>query len=136
MDNNIDDTVQFRRNDGEIYKIETKYVHLKSLIDHTLVFKFEAPKDILYEGEDFFKPIAMNEDIKVDIGGTGDIPCSFKTLSPIADKGEDDGVLMGLYTIVIQEIRKAPDLEEEENCETCMFYQECESKNVDNCDKF
>ena len=64
--------VIFKKENGEEFTFEDKYVQLTSLENKMLIFKFEASQDILKEGAEFFSTFNTYEQIKVDIGGTGD----------------------------------------------------------------
>ena len=75
--------VIFKKENGEEFIFDDKYVQITSLENKMLIFKFEASQDILKEGSEFFSTFNTYEQIKVDIGGTGDIPCYMKSLSPI-----------------------------------------------------
>ncbi len=96
----------FKKENGEEFIFDDKYVQLTSLENKMLIFRFEAPQDILKEGAEFFSNFKTYEHIKVDIGGTGDIH------------------LNGIFTLSLQQIVKAPDLEEEHNCQTCALMQD------------
>lgn len=116
----------FKKEDGEEFIFDDKYVHLTALENKMLIFRFEAPQDILKEAAEFFSTFKTYEHVKVDIGGTGDIPCYLKSLSPIVGRGpkKTNGEhLNGIFTLSLQQIVKAPDLEEEENCQTCALMQ-------------
>ena len=140
----IANVVQFKKENGEEFNFDDKYVKLTALEDKLLVFKFEAPQEILKEGRDFFEKFNTYEQIKVDIGGTGDISCYLKSLSPIVGRGPkktNGEYLNGIFTVSIQQIVKAPDLEEEHNCMNCALSQNgsCSIKDnseIDNCGDF
>ncbi len=117
----------FKKENGEEFIFDDKYVQLTSLENKMLIFRFEAPQDILKEGAEFFSNFKTYEHIKVDIGGTGDIPCYLKSLSPIIGRGPkktNGEYLNGIFTLSLQQIVKAPDLEEEHNCQTCALMQD------------
>ena len=110
--------VIFKKENGEEFTFEDKYVQLTSLENKMLIFKFEASQDILKEGAEFFSTFNTYEQIKVDIGGTGEIPCYMKSLSPIVGRGpkKTNGEhLNGIFTLSLQQIVAAPDPEEEQN---------------------
>ena len=99
----------FKKENGEEFIFDDKYVQLTSLENKMLIFRFEAPQDILKEGAEFFS--------------------NFKTydLSPIVGRGpkKTNGEhLNGIFTLSLQQIVKAPDLEEEHNCQTCALMQD------------
>ena len=62
----------FKKENGEEFIFDDKYVQLTSLENKMMIFRFEAPQDILKEGAEFFGNFKTYEHIKVDIGGTGD----------------------------------------------------------------
>ncbi len=118
--------VTFKKENGEEFTFDDKYVQLTSLENKMLIFKFEASQDILKEGAEFFSTFNTYEQIKVDIGGTGEIPCYMKSLSPIVGRGpkKTDGEhLNGIFTLSLQQIVAAPDAEEEQNCLSCALSQ-------------
>ena len=79
----IGNNVVFKKQLGLNYEIDQKYVGLKMKENNILSFNFRAPGDMINEVEDYFKRFKMGEPILVDIGGTGDIRCEFKGLSPV-----------------------------------------------------
>ncbi len=94
--------VIFKKENGEEFTFDDKYVQLTSLENKMLIFKFEASQDILKEGAEFFNTFNTYEQIKVDIGGTGEIPCYMKSLSPIVGRGpkKTNGEhLNGIFTL-------------------------------------
>ena len=111
--------VIFKKENGEEFTFDDKYVQLTSL-ENTY------------------------EQIKVDIGGTGEIPCYMKSLSPIVGRGpkKTNGEhLNGIFTLSLQQIVAAPDPEEEQNCLDCALSQNgvCSIKDNDeitSCDDF
>ncbi|MCI5737057.1 MAG: hypothetical protein MR277_03455 [Methanobrevibacter ruminantium] len=118
--------VIFKKENGEEFTFDDKYVQLTSLENKMLIFKFEASQDILKEGAEFFSTFNTYEQIKVDIGGTGEIPCYMKSLSPIVGRGpkKTNGEhLNGIFTLSLQQIVAAPDSEEEQNCLNCALSQ-------------
>ena len=84
--------------------------------NNILSFNFRVPGDLKDEVEGYFKRFKMGEPILVDIGGTGDIRCEFKGLSPVL-KSKDE---LDKYFIsaTLQEDKQYNPLEEEK-CETC-----------------
>ena len=44
----------FKKENGEEFIFDDKYVQLTSLENKMLIFRFEAPQDILKEGAEFF----------------------------------------------------------------------------------
>lgn len=128
----------FKKENGEEFIFDDKYVQLTSLENKMLIFRFEAPQDILKEGAEFFSNFKTYEHIKVDIGGTGDIPCYLKSLSPIVGRGpkKTNGEhLNGIFTLSLQQIVAAPDPEEEQNCLNCALSQNGVCSIKDNSEK-
>ena len=112
----IGNNVIFKKQLGLNYEIDQKYVGLKMKENNILSFNFRVPGDLKDEVEGYFKRFKMSEPILVDIGGTGDIRCEFKGLSPVL-KSKDE---LDKYFIsaTLQEDKQYNPLEEEK-CETC-----------------
>jgi hypothetical protein len=112
----IGSTVIFKKQLGLNYEIDQKYVGLKMKENNILSFNFRVPGDLIGEVESYFKRFKLGEPILVDIGGTGDIRCDFKGLSPVLkNKNEFDQYFI---SATLQEDKKFDPLEEEK-CETC-----------------
>ena len=109
--NDIGTNVIFKKQLGLNYEIDQKYVGLKMKENNILSFNFRVP-----EVEAYFKRFKLGEPILVDIGGTGDIKCDFKGISPVL-KNKDE---LDQYFIsaTLQEDKQYDPLEEEK-CETC-----------------
>ena len=100
--NEIGTNVIFKKQLGLNYEIDQKY--------------FRVPGALKDEVESYFKRFKLGEPILVDIGGTGDIRCDFKGLSPVLkSKDEFDRYFI---SATLQEDKKYDPLEEEK-CETC-----------------
>ena len=130
--------VIFQKDNGEEFIFDDKYVQITSLENKMMIFKFEAPQEKLKEGTDFFSKFNSYEQIKVDIGGTGDIPCYLKSLSHIVGRGpkKTNGEhLNGIFTLSLQQIVAAPDAEEEQNCLNCALSQNGVCSIKDNSEK-
>jgi len=114
--NEIGTNIIFKKQLGLNYEIDQKYVGLKMKENNILSFNFRVPGDLIKDIEAYFKRFKLGEPIMVDIGGTGDIKCDFKGLSPIL-KNKDE---MDQYFIsaTLQEDKQYDPLEEEK-CETC-----------------
>ena len=112
----IGNNVIFKKQLGLNFEIDQKYVGLKMKENNILSFNFRVPVDLKDEVEGYFKRFKMGEPILVDIGGTGDIRCEFKGLSPVL-KSKDE---LDKYFIsaTLQEDKQYNPLEEEK-CETC-----------------
>ena len=112
----IGNNVIFKKQLGLNFEIDQKYVGLKMKENNILSFNFRVPGDLKDEVEGYFKRFKMDEPILVDIGGTGDIRCEFKGLSPVL-KSKDE---LDKYFIsaTLQEDKQYNPLEEEK-CETC-----------------
>ncbi len=121
----ISNIVSFKKDDGNTYDFNDKYIGLKALDDNMFVFSVEAPQEIVGESMLFFESLKIFEPMSVDIGGTGDIRCYFKGVSPIVGKGPSiDGVSKnGFFTITLQELKPAvEDPEEDHVCVGCGFH--------------
>ena len=91
VSNEIGTNIIFKKQLGLNYEIDQKYVG-------------------------YFKRFKLGEPILVDIGGTGDIRCDFKGLSPVLkSKDEFDQYFI---SATLQEDKKYDPIEEEK-CETC-----------------
>ena len=112
----IGTNVIFKKQLGLNYEIDQKYVGLKMKENNILSFNFRVSGDLIGEIEAYFKRFKLGEPIMVDIGGTGDIKCDFKGVSPVL-KNKDE---LDQYFIsaTLQEDKKYDPLEEEK-CETC-----------------
>ena len=118
----IGNNVIFKKQLGLNYEIDQKYVGLKMKENNILSVNFRIPGDLKDEVEGYFKRFKMGEPILVDIGGTGDIRCDFKGISPVLkNKNELDQYFI---SVTLQE-DKTYDPIEEELCETfsgCGFH--------------
>ena len=112
----IGNNIIFKKQLGLNYEIDQKYVGLKMKENNILSFNFRVPETLKEEVEEYFKRFKLGEPILVDIGGTGDIKCDFKGLSPVL-KNKDE---FNQYFIsaTLQEDKQYNPLEEEK-CETC-----------------
>ncbi|MGN1363484.1 MAG: hypothetical protein ACI4VU_07265 [Methanobrevibacter sp.] len=123
--NDISNVVLFKRQNDDYYEFDDKYVGLKMLDNNVFVFSIEAPQEEVGKSMMFFENIAMFEPILVDIGGTGNIPCYFKGVSPVVGKGPmmNGTHKNAFYTVTLQELVNAPpDVEEEHECVGCGFH--------------
>ncbi|MBE6511282.1 MAG: hypothetical protein E7Z74_08530 [Methanobrevibacter millerae] len=112
----IGNNVIFKKQLGLNYEIDQKYIGLKMKENNVLSVNFRVPGDLKDEVEDYFKRFKLGEPILVDIGGTGDIRCEFKGLSPVLKS--KDAVDQYFLSATLQE-DKTYDSLEEEKCETC-----------------
>ena len=112
----IGNNVIFKKQLGLNYEIDQKYIGLKMKENNVLSVNFRVPGDLKDELEDYFKRFKLGEPILVDIGGTGDIRCEFKGLSPVLKS--KDAVDQYFLSATLQE-DKTYDPLEEEKCETC-----------------
>ena len=112
----IGTNVIFKKQLGLNFEIDQKYVGLKMKKNNILSFNFRVPGDITDEVETYFRRFKLGEPILVDIGGTGDIRCEFKGLSPVLKRKEE----MDSYFVsaTLREDKTYNPLEEEK-CETC-----------------
>jgi hypothetical protein len=114
--NDIGTNVIFKKQLGLNYEIDQKYVGLKMKENNILSFNFRVPGALINEVEAYFKRFKLGEPIMVDIGGTGDIRCDLKGLSPVLkNKDEFDQYFI---SATLQEDKQYDPLEEEK-CETC-----------------
>ena len=92
------------------------FLHEVKCKNNILSFNFRVPEDLKDEVESYFKRFKLGEPILVDIGGTGDMRCEFKGISPVI-KSKDK---MDYYflSVTLQEDKQYNPLEEEK-CETC-----------------
>ena len=112
----IGTTVLFKKQLGLNYEIDQKYVGLKMKENNILSFNFRVPGELKDEIEEYFRRFKLGEPILVDIGGTGDIKCDFKGISPVLkNKDEFDQYFI---SATLQE-DKTYDPVEEEKCDTC-----------------
>ena len=109
--NEIGTNIIFKKQLGLNYEIDQKYVGLKMKENNILSFNFRIPGSLKDEIEAYFKRFKLGEPILVDIGGTGDMRCEFKGISPVL-KNKDE---MDQYFIsaTLQEDKTY------EKCETC-----------------
>ena len=112
----IGTTVLFKKQLGLNYEIDQKYVGLKMKENNILSFNFRVPGELKDYIEEYFRRFKLGEPILVDIGGTGDIKCDFKGISPVLkNKDEFDQYFI---SATLQE-DKTYDPVEEEKCDTC-----------------
>ena len=112
----IGTTVLFKKQLGLNYEIDQKYVGLKMKENNIVSFNFRVPGELKDEIEEYFRRFKVGEPILVDIGGTGDIKCDFKGISPVLkNKDEFDQYFI---SATLQE-DKTYDPVEEEKCDTC-----------------
>ena len=112
----IGNNVIFKKQLGLNYEIDQKYVGLKMKENNILSVNFRIPGDLKDEVEGYFKRFKMGEPILVDIGGTGDIRCDFKGISPVLkNKNELDQYFI---SVTLQE-DKTYDHKKKKKCETC-----------------
>ena len=118
----IGTNIIFKKQLGLNYEIDQKYVGLKMKENNILSFNFRIPGNLKDEVEGYFRRFKMGEPILVDIGGTGDIRCIFKGISPVL-KNKDE---LDQYFIsaTLQEDKEYNPLEEEkcESCSGCGFH--------------
>ena len=112
----IGNNVIFKKQLGLNYEIDQKYVGLKMKENNILSVNFRIPGDLKDEVEGYFKRFKMGEPILVDIGGTGDIRCDFKGISPVLKNKNE--LNQYFISVTLQE-DKTYDPIEEEKCETC-----------------
>ena len=112
----IGNNITFKKQLGLNFEIDQKYVGLKMKENNILSFNFRVPGSLKDEVESYFKRFKLGEPILVDIGGTGDIRCDFKGLSPVLkNKNEFDQYFI---SAILHEDKQYDHLEEEK-CESC-----------------
>lgn len=121
MENNmatseIGTNVIFKKQLGLNFEIDQKYVGLKMKENNILSFNFRVPGSLVDDVEGYFKRFKLGEPIMVDIGGTGDIKCDFKGVSPVLKSKEE--IDRYFISATLQEDKQYNPLEEEK-CETC-----------------
>ena len=85
----IGNNVTFKKQLVLNYEIDQKYVGIKMKENNILSFNFRIPGALKDEVEAYFKRFKLGEPILVDIGGTGDIKCDFKGISPALKSKEE-----------------------------------------------
>ena len=116
--NEIGTNVIFKKQLGLNYEIDQKYVGLKMKENNILSFNFRVPGSLIDEIEAYFKRFKLGEPIMVDIGGTGDIKCDFKGISPVLkNKDEFDQYFI---SATLQEDKQYNPLDSSER-ECCLF---------------
>ena len=118
----IGTNITFKKQLGLNFDIDQKYVGLKMKDNNILSFNFRVPGSLKDEVELYFKKFKLGEPILVDIGGTGDIKCDFKGISPaLKNKDEFDSYFI---SAILQEDKTYNPLEEEkcESCSNCGFH--------------
>ena len=119
-DSDIGNNVIFKKQLGLNFEIDQKYVGLKMKENNILSFNFRIPGELKDEVEGYFKRFKMGEPILVDIGGTGDIRCEFKGLSPVLkNKNELDQYFI---SATLQEDKQYNPLEEEMRIPLNLFF--------------
>ncbi|WP_400237817.1 hypothetical protein, partial [Methanobrevibacter smithii] len=111
------DIVIFKKKLGLNYEIKQKYVGLKMKENNILSFNFRVPSALRDEVLEYFNRFQMGEPTAVDIGGTGDIKCIFKGISPVL-REENASEDYYALSVLLQETGKTVP-SEEELCETC-----------------
>ncbi len=114
--NEIGTKVLFKKQLGLNYEIDQKYVGLKMKENNILSFNFRVPGNLKDEVESYFRRFKLGEPILVDIGGTGDIKCDFKGISPVLENKEKSDQYF--ISATLQEDKTYNPIEEEK-CETC-----------------
>ena len=85
--------------------------------NNILSFNFRVPSALRDEVLEYFNRFQMGEPTAVDIGGTGDIKCIFKGISPVL-REENASKDYYALSVLLQETGKTVP-SEEELCETC-----------------
>lgn len=112
----IGNNIIFKKQLGLNFEIDQQYVGLKMKENNILSFNFRVPGSLKDEVESYFKRFKLGEPILVDIGGTGDMRCEFKGVSPVLKNKEKFDYYF--LSVTLQEDKQYNPLEEEK-CETC-----------------
>ncbi|MDZ4172086.1 MAG: hypothetical protein U1C19_07945 [Methanobacteriaceae archaeon] len=112
----IHPNVIFKKDNAETISLQEKYVGLKSRPNGLLAVNFRTPEDEINNLKEFFESFQNDEPIKMDIGGTGDIECSFKGISPILEQKDTAGFTYFFLSVTLQDIKKMKTMEQPPNC--------------------
>lgn len=85
-------------------EISQKFIKLKSHETGILIFNFSVSEEDILKVKDFFLALTNSEQIKVDIGETGDINCYYKGLSPIIERTDEAGHKYFFVSATLQEL--------------------------------
>ena len=103
--------------DEEYEQLINENINIKMKENNILSFNFRVPSALRDEVLEYFNRFQMGEPTAVDIGGTGDIKCIFKGISPVL-REENASEDYYALSVLLQETGKTVP-SEEELCETC-----------------
>ena len=108
----ISEYITFKRTNGEILKVNQKYVGIRARQDGTMAIHYKAPMEDTIEMEKFFDKFTNIEKLKMDIGDTGYIGVNYRGLiqgkSNVLPENYD-------YLVLLVEEFKCPKKEEYKN---------------------
>ncbi len=108
--------VIFKKESGETVSLLEKFVRLQSRAGGLLTVNFRAPEEEMINIKEFFKLFQNDELVKIDIGGTGDIKCSFKGISPILEHKDETGFPYFSLSVTLQDQAKLNQPDEPPSC--------------------
>ncbi len=112
----ITSEVIFKKENGESVSLLEKYVGLHSRAEGMLTINFRTPEAEMNDLKEFFESFQSDQIVKVDIGGTGDIDCSFKGMSPILPQTDNAGFPYFTLSVTLQDINKMKAYNESPGC--------------------
>lgn len=114
----IDNKIYFKRDLSKgVLEVEQKLVGLKSHDTGLLIVNFRAPEEDMQNIKEFFLSLQTSEPVMVDIGGTGDINCYYKGISPIIKNKDNAGFEYFFVSVTLQElIKKVPVMDDDLHC--------------------
>ena len=112
----IGEDVIFKKESGEIVAVLQKYVRLQSRASGLLTVNFRSPEEEMVSLKEFFLLFENDELVKIDIGGTGDIECSFKGMSPILQHKDETGFPYFSLSVTLQDMHKLNQPDEPPAC--------------------
>ncbi|KZX13474.1 hypothetical protein [Methanobrevibacter filiformis] len=102
----IGDNVLFKNDNGKELELDQKFIGLKTRDNGILTVNFRTPKDLMEKIMSFFTGFKDSEPICVDIGGTGDISCYFKGISPLLVQTDNVGFEYSFLSVTLQELKE------------------------------
>jgi hypothetical protein len=108
--------VILKKEGGESISVLEKYVGLHSRAEGMLTINFKTPEAEMNDLKEFFESFQNDESLKVDIGGTGDIECSFKGMSPILPQTDNAGFPYFTLSVTLQDINKMKAYDDKPGC--------------------
>ena len=108
----ISEYITFKRTNGEILKVNQKYVGIRARPDGTMAIHYKAPMEDTIEMEKFFDKFTNIEKLKMDIGDTGVFGVNYRGLIEGKDKNLPEDYE---YKILMVQEFKCPKKEEYKN---------------------